>query len=82
MQNFITYAIVTTALLYAAWLFMPAAARRWLIACLLNVVPGSQRARLERLQNDAGDVGCSSCKGCETDPKPNSIAKPIRLHRR
>ena len=82
MQNLIAYAIVTAALLYAAWLFMPAAARRWLIACLLYVVPASQRVRLEHLKNDVGHAGCSSCKGCETEPKPNSVVKPIRLHRR
>jgi len=81
MQNAIAYAIVTLALLYAAWLFMPAAARRWLIACLVHAGPASQRPRLERLQDNVGAPGCSSCKGCETEAKPDPLVKPIQLHR-
>jgi len=82
MQTVIAYAVVGIALCYAAWLFMPAGARRWLIACLIHVLPVSQRARLERLQNDVGAPGCSSCKGCETESKPDPTVKPVRLHRR
>jgi hypothetical protein len=82
MLNLIAYVIVGIALFYAAWLFMPAAARHWLIAWLVHVVPVSVGARLERLQNEVGAPGCSSCKGCETESKPDPMVKPVRLHRR
>ena len=81
MQTLITYFIVALATIYAAWLFMPQAARRWLVARLVLIAPPSQRARLARLQADAESVGCSTCKGCETDTKADSAVKPIRLHR-
>ena len=81
MQTLIAYFIVAIAIVYAAWLFMPQSARRWLITCLVLVAPLSQRARLARLQAGTESVGCSTCKGCETDAKPDSTIKPIRLHR-
>ena len=81
MQTLIVYIIVTLAALYAAWLFMPQAARRWLVARLVLIAPPSQRARFARLQADAESAGCSTCKGCETDTKADSSVKPIRLHR-
>lgn len=82
MQTLITYSIVAIAIIYAIWLFMPQAARRWLLARLVTIAPRSQRDRLARLQADAESVGCSTCKGCETDAKAASTVKPIRLHRR
>jgi hypothetical protein len=81
MQNLIVYIIVALAAVYAAWLFMPQAARRWLVARLVLAAPPSQRARFARLQADAESVGCSTCKGCETDTKADAVVKPIRLHR-
>ena len=82
MQTLITYLIVAIAILYAGWLFMPQALRRWLIARLIEIAPSSQRARLARLQSGAESVGCSSCKGCATDAPPSAPVKTIQLHRR
>ena len=81
MQTLIAFLIVALAAIYAAWLFMPQALRRWLVARLVLIAPRSQRARLARLQADEESVGCSTCKGCETDAKPASTVKPIQLHR-
>jgi len=82
MQTFIAYFIVAFALAYAAWLFIPQGARRWLIARFISVVPPSQRARFARLQSGAESVGCSTCKGCATDAPAVSTIKTIQLHRR
>jgi hypothetical protein len=82
MQSFIAYFIVAIALLYAGWLFMPLALRRWLIARFISLVPASQRARVARLQSGAESVGCSTCKGCATDASSSSSVKTIQLHRR
>jgi hypothetical protein len=83
MQTLIAYSIVAIAIVYAAWLFMPQALRRWLIARLITVVPSSQRARFARLQSDTESVGCSTCKGCATDAQAaSSPVKTIQLHRR
>ena len=82
MQTFIAYFIVTIALVYAGWLFMPQGARRWLIALFIAVVPSSQRARFARLQSGVESVGCNTCKGCETDAPAGTTVKTIQLHRR
>jgi hypothetical protein len=82
MQTLIAYFIVAIAILYAGWLFMPQAMRRWLIARLVAVAPSSQRARFARLQTGAETVGCSTCKGCATDAPADSPVKTIQLHRR
>ena len=82
MQALIAYFIVAMAMFYAGWLFMPQGMRRWLIARLIAHAPGSQRARLARLQSGAESVGCSSCKGCAADAPSAVPAKAIQLHRR
>ena len=82
MQTLVAYFIVAIAIIYAGWLFMPRAMRRWLIALLITRAPSSQRARLARLQSDAESVGCSTCKGCATDAQEASQVKTIQLHRR
>jgi hypothetical protein len=81
MQTLIAYFIVAIAILYAGWLFMPQALRRWLIARFITLVPASQRARLARLQSGAESVGCNTCKGCATDAPAASQVKTIQLHR-
>jgi hypothetical protein len=83
MQTLIAYLIVTIAMLYALWLFMPQAGRRWLMSFLVHFAPSSQAARLARLHAKIGSVGCSTCKGCETDtPAAVPQVKTIHLHRR
>jgi hypothetical protein len=82
MQTVIAYFIVAIASIYAAWLFIPRAARRWLIGRLILIAPSLWRTRLTRLQTTAESDGCSTCKGCETNAKEEPEAKPIRLHRR
>ena len=82
MQSLIAYFIVAIALLYAGWLFMPQALRRWLIARIITLVPASQRPRFARLQSGAESVGCSTCKGCATDAPSPAPDKTIQLHRR
>lgn len=81
MQTLIAYFIVAIALIYAGWLFMPQAMRRWLISRLIGVAPSSQRARLARMQADTESVGCSTCKGCATDAPAAGPVKTIQLHR-
>jgi hypothetical protein len=82
MQALNAYFIVAIAILYAGWLFMPQAMRRWLVARLIAVAPSSQRARFARLQSGAESVGCSTCKRCATDASADSPVKTIQLHRR
>ena len=83
MQTFVVYLIVSIALLYALWLFLPMAARRMLAGWLLRFAPASQRARLARLQANAGSAGCSTCQGCASDDAPTATpVKTIQLHRR
>jgi hypothetical protein len=82
MQTLIACLIVTIAIIYVGWLFMPQVLRRWLIARLITLVPASQRARFARLQSGVESVGCSTCKGCATDAPAASQAKTIHLHRR
>jgi len=80
MQALIVYAIVAVAAVYAAWLLMPAALRRRMLAWLGRIVPAGMQPLLARL--DAEDTGCSSCKGCASDAKAPVDARPIELRRR
>ena len=83
MQALTVSLIVAAAAGYAAWLLMPRRMRRWLIALLMVVAP-SRRALLARLEADAENSGCGSCKGCAADgqaPAPRGPAK-IEVHRR
>jgi hypothetical protein len=82
MQSVIAYFIVAIAIIYAAWLFMPQALRRWVIAHFIAGLPSSQRARFARLSSGAESVGCSTCKGCATDAPATSTVKTIQLQRR
>lgn len=79
-QSLIAYAIVFVALLYAVWLFLPYAARRWLAARLMGMVPVSWRSCFAQ-QARAQSAGCSTCRGCATDARP-AAHKPVLLHRR
>lgn len=82
MQTLITYSIVAVALGYAAWLFTPQVARRWLISGLIVVAPHSLHARLARMRSNTESAGCSTCKGCATDAAETPSIKTIQLHRR
>ena len=86
MQTLIAYFVVAIAMVYAAWLFMPQALRRRLIARFISFVPSSQQARFSRLQSGAESVGCSSCKGCASTASSSAPqaaqTKTIQLHRR
>lgn len=70
IQSFIVAAIVALAVLYSAWLLMPASWRRAGAARLARRAARSgldaQRARAlqERLEHASGCGECSSCKGC------------------
>ena len=83
MQGVIVFLIVAAAAGYAAWQLMPQSMRRWLIRPLMVIAP-SQRARLARLEAEAQNSGCSSCKGCAADGKgPASLGgSKIEVHRR
>ena len=61
MQVVAVSLIVAVAAAYAAWLLMPQNVRRWLIDELMVIAP-SHRAWLVRLQANAENSGCSSCK--------------------
>ena len=81
MQALIAYSIVAGAMLYSAWLLMPQAVRRWLLARVTVVVPASGRGFILRLENASEDAGCRSCKGCAADAKVSSPAfKPVEFH--
>jgi hypothetical protein len=69
MQAAIVYAVVAAAFLYAAWILMPAALRRWLVATATPLAPRPVRDWLARAQASAADAGCSSCKACASDAK-------------
>jgi hypothetical protein len=78
MQGVFVFLIVAAAAGYAAWLFLPQVARRWLIRGLMAVVP-SRRAALARLVENAENAGCSSCKGCATDVSPPVTSGQARI---
>ncbi|HYJ17544.1 MAG TPA: hypothetical protein VEW72_00075 [Burkholderiales bacterium] len=83
MQALITYLIVATAMVYAAWLLMPQALRRRLVAYLKSVVPASRQKWIARLERASEETGCTTCKACATDEK--SLApqiKTVEFHRR
>lgn len=83
MQALIAYSIVAAAILYSAWLLMPQALRRWLLASIKAVVPASRRSLIVRLESASEDRGCSTCKGCATDAKAKSPAiKAVEFRRR
>jgi hypothetical protein len=83
MQALIAYLIVATALIYAAWLLMPQALRRWLVAGLGSVVPASRQKWIARLQSASEETGCTTCKACATDEKSSAPQiKTVEFHRR
>lgn len=69
MQALIAYSIVAAAAGYAAWLLMPHALRRRIVAGLIRLAP-AQSGLLRRLESNAQFGGCSSCKGCEAGTRP------------
>lgn len=79
MQTLIAYFIVVTAVIYAGWVFMPQAMRRWLVARLIAIAPSSQRVRLASFQLDSESVECGTCKGC-TDHAPAAPARTTSRH--
>ena len=83
MQGLAVSLIVAAAAGYAAWQLMPQSMRRWLIGRLMVVAP-SRRAWLARLEADAEDSGCSSCKGCAADGRVPALPgqTKIQVHRR
>ena len=83
MQALIAYSIVAAAMLYSAWLLMPQALRRWLLASIKAVVPASWRSSIVRLESASDDTGCNTCKGCAADATASSPAiKTVEVHRR
>ncbi|HEY5928841.1 MAG TPA: hypothetical protein VIU02_00885 [Burkholderiales bacterium] len=83
MQALITYLIVAAASAYAAWLLMPQALRRWLVANLKSVVPASRQKWIARLERASEETGCTTCKACATDEKsPTPGIKTVEFHRR
>jgi hypothetical protein len=63
VQSLIVFVIVAAAAMAAAWQLMPQFMRRWLIRRLAVTAP-SQRGLLTRLEANAENSGCGSCKGC------------------
>lgn len=83
MQALIAYLIVSAALVYAAWLLMPRALRRRLVAYLKSVVPASRQKWVARLERASEETGCTTCKACATDEKsPSPEIKTVEFHRR
>jgi hypothetical protein len=81
VQAFIAYLIVAAALVYAAWLLMPQALRRWFVGCLKVMVPVSRREWITRLEKAGEEAGCTTCKACATDEK-SSAPQTVEFHRR
>ncbi|HEX4986686.1 MAG TPA: hypothetical protein VFV71_11550 [Burkholderiales bacterium] len=81
MQTLIVALIVAAAFVYAAWLFLPKAGRRWLLDRLIAVSPAPLGARLVRIREEPGAAGCSTCKGCEEAPAASPPTRTIRIHR-
>jgi hypothetical protein len=79
MQALVAYLVVAGATTYAAWLLMPQALRRRIVAGLTRLAP-SHAAFLKGLETKAECGGCSSCKGCEvgTQPAPSHPLEPTR----
>jgi hypothetical protein len=83
MQVAIVYAVVAAAFVYAAWILMPGALRRWLVAAASPPAPQPLRGWLARVQASAGEAGCSTCKACPTDAKSAPLEiKMIEFRRR
>ncbi len=83
MQALIAYLIVAIALIYAAWLLMPQALRRWFVASLGAVVPASGQKWIARLESASEETGCTTCKACATDDKSSvPQVKTVEFHRR
>lgn len=83
MQALIAYLIVAIALLYAGWLLMPQALRRWFVAQLKSIVPGSGQKWVARLESASEETGCTTCKACATDEKSSEPQiKTVEFHRR
>ncbi len=78
MQALTVSLIVAAAAGYAAWLLMPRRMRRWLIGRLRVIAP-SRRALLARLEADAENGGCGSCKGCAADGRAPAPPGPARI---
>jgi hypothetical protein len=81
VQSVLVAVIVTAAVLYSAWLFMPGAARRSAAARLAAFATrcgmGERRSlRLQaRLVSHSGCGDCESCKGCS----PPSLSKAAAM---
>ncbi len=83
-QEAIVFCIVAAALLHAATKYLPAGARRRVVALLVRCGAGEARmAALFRTAPSCND-GCSSCGSCGSEPAPpltSPSARPaIKLH--
>jgi len=83
MQVLLVSLIVAAAAGYAGWQLMPRGMRRGLIGRLVAIAP-SWRAWLARLEANAENGGCSSCRGCAADGRLGASAGRARIvvHRR
>jgi hypothetical protein len=79
-QPFIVILIVLACSVYAGWVLMPAAARRFLATRLLRLpVPNAWLALLQRTANQSSGCDCSGCDKAEgLQPKPET--QVIRFH--
>jgi uncharacterized protein DUF6587 len=90
MQSLIVAAIVTLALAYAVWHWMPAAYRRKMATWLARAAgrAGLAEHQTQRLADKLGQpAGCSSCDSCGSCSAPNLPQKnmeqqPIRMPER
>lgn len=79
-QHFIAILIVLNCSVYAAWVLMPAVARRFLATRLMRFpVPNAWLAMLQRTANPSSGCNCSGCdKAVDLQPKPKT--QVIRFH--
>lgn len=79
-QHFIVSLIVLTCSVYAAWVLMPAVARRFLASRLLRFpVPNAWLAMLQRTTTQSSGCDCSGCDKA-VDHQPTPETQVIRFH--
>ena len=80
-QTVVVAFIVLACALHAAWLLMPAAARRYVAARILRLALPERLARpFRRALGSAG--GCGGCERCDDAAPQPRAPRVVTLHRR
>ncbi len=83
LQVLIVAVLVACCFVYAAWVLLPASARRWVAARLLERrLPAFVAAALRPYASAASGCGCDGCDRSTTAKTARPAAAPITLHPR